>query len=197
MTRSLSAVALSLACWAAPLSAALAADQVVYYREGQSVDPAQVAAVLGHKTRSIRLLADAGAGADADGPAAATASAQPAANSGTEATADALALPVQFAFDSAAILPAARAQLDALAEGIRLLDGRQAVLIEGHTDGRGTAAYNLGLSRRRAEAVKQYLVDEHGLDARRLRTVGYGPTRPLPDTDIEAPRNRRVQFRGV
>lgn len=193
MNRPLSALALSLACWASPLSVALAADHVVYYREGQAVDPVQVAAVLGHKTRSIHLLADGAGPASAAGAAPG----RPAVNADAEPTPDALALPVQFAFDSAAIQPAARAQLDALAEGIRLLDARQAVVIEGHTDGRGTAAYNLGLSRRRAEAVKQYLVDEHGLDARRLHTVGYGPTRPLSDTDVDAPRNRRVQFRGV
>jgi len=108
----------------------------------------------------------------------------------------ALALGVQFAFDSAEILPPARAQLDALAEGIKLLAPEQRVLIEGHTDAAGSDDYNLSLSQRRAEAVRQYLIKSHGFDQRRLEAVGLGKARPLDPADPFAAENRRVQFQG-
>jgi hypothetical protein len=107
---------------------------------------------------------------------------------------DAPAAPAKF--DSAEILPAARTQLDALAQGIKLLNPKTIVTIEGHTDASGGAAYNLELSRNRARTVRDYLVQQHGIDAARLKIVGYGPTRPIEDSDPYAAINRRVQFRG-
>jgi outer membrane protein OmpA-like peptidoglycan-associated protein len=109
----------------------------------------------------------------------------------------ALALPVQFGFDSADILPAARAQLDALAEGIKLLAPELHVAIGGHTDAAGTEEYNMALSQRRAAAVKQYLVKVHGIDGERLRAVGFGKSQPLEGRDPRAVENRRVQFHGA
>ena len=93
---------------------------------------------------------------------------------------------MRFAFDSADILPAARAQLDALADGIKLLAPESIVTVEGHTDAVGSDAYNLELSRARARAVRDYLVQRHGVDAARLKTVGYGEGRPF-----EASRSAR------
>lgn len=110
--------------------------------------------------------------------------------------AESLALPVQFGFDSAEILPAARQQLDALAEGIRMLPATQGVVIEGHTDAAGSDLYNETLSQRRAYSVKRYLVAVHGIDPARLRAIGLGEYVPLRGRDANAPENRRVQFRG-
>jgi outer membrane protein OmpA-like peptidoglycan-associated protein len=107
-----------------------------------------------------------------------------------------LSLPVQFAFDSAEILPTARAQLDALAEGVRLLPETTRVVIEGHTDAAGSAEYNQQLSLRRAQSVKLYLVAAHGIDESRLRALGLGKYAPLVGLAANAPENRRVQFRG-
>jgi len=176
-----------------------AAESVRLYRAGETVDPREVAAILDTaplqgRMRSLRLLdepspvqvtgvdptsGDAGAGAAAREPVPA-----------------ALALPVRFAFDSAEIMPDARAQLDALAEGIRLLAPGVAVRIEGHTDAAGSHDYNDSLSRRRAEAVKSYLVALHRIEPARLRAVGLGEQEMLPGRDPHAPENRRVQFRG-
>ena len=144
--------------------------------------------------RSLRLLDDAPAQtASTGGPAAAV----PADNPDSQRVrAAALALPVQFSFDSAEILPGARAQLDALAQGIRLLPALKTVVIEGHTDAVGTDQYNEQLSHRRAFAVKRYLVAEHHIDASRLRAIGLGKDEPLPGKDPLAAENRRVQFRG-
>lgn len=195
---------LPLALLAAHTLAAQAADQVTYYREGQRIDPQEVATILARPTRSIRLLVQEPAGAVAvAAPSVPTANAEvervARVDAADEAPADgaALSLPVRFGFDSADILPTALAQLDAVAQGLQLLPPDQAVLIEGHTDARGQPGYNLGLSRRRAEAVKRYLVSAHGLDAARLLTVGFGMDRPVPGSDPSDPHNRRVQLRGV
>ncbi len=52
------------------------------------------------------------------------------------------------------------------------------VMIEGHTDSKGTEAYNQKLSERRARAVYNYFVDK-GINRSRMQTVGYGETRPI------------------
>lgn len=168
-----------------------AAQTTLYYREGQRVEPQEVRRILDNVTpsgatrsRSIRVLGDAPAQAAANAQAA-----DPAAPSS-------LTLPVQFDFDSVTISSAAREQLDALAEGIKLLPPERLVVIEGHTDARGTDDYNQQLSQRRAAAVKNYLVQEHGIAADRLRDTGVGKRQPVPDTDPFAGVNRRVQFRG-
>ncbi|SCK24547.1 Outer membrane protein and related peptidoglycan-associated (lipo)proteins [Variovorax sp. HW608] len=209
MIRYLSTLALALAAAVAMIAAPAAkAEKVMVYREGQLVIPEDVADVLGN-TRSIRLLDDAPAApakATVKTTAMATASrvsvsAHPSdkarvVRADANSAASALSLPVQFAFDSAEILPAARTQLDALAKGIKLLAPGKIVTVEGHTDASGSPAYNLELSRNRARAVRDYLVHEHGIDAARLKTVGYGPSQPIEDTDPYAAINRRVQFRG-
>lgn len=57
-------------------------------------------------------------------------------------------------------------------------NGATTVTVEGHTDERGTRAYNLALGARRANSVKNYLVSK-GVDAGRIRTVSYGKERPI------------------
>jgi len=167
--------------FAACLGAAAQAQTVIHYREGQRVEPEQVRQILDAPasagTRSIRLLAD---NPDRREPPSASA----------------LSLPVQFEFDSADIVPAARDQLEALAQGIKLLPPGRRVVIEGHTDASGSDEYNLQLSRRRAAAVKDYLVREHGIDAQRLQESGVGKREPIAGADPFSAENRRVQFRG-
>jgi OOP family OmpA-OmpF porin len=179
------------------------AQEVRLYRQNDKVDPREVASILGKgaaqapvKMRSIRLLDDAPSGSSSatapSAPSAAAAYGEPAARP----RASALALPVQFAFDSAELLPSARPQLDALAEGIRLLPELQTVVIEGHTDALGSDHYNDQLSHRRAYAVKRYLVSQHNINPARLKAVGMGEYALLPGRDPYGSDNRRVQFRG-
>jgi outer membrane protein OmpA-like peptidoglycan-associated protein len=169
----------TLLCLAfAALASSAFAQNVVHYREGQAVDPQDVAQILNTrvvKTRSLRLL---------DQPVSEAANAK------------ALSLPVHFGFDSAKIDPSARGQLDALAAGIKLLPSTQKVIVEGHTDSIGSDSYNLLLSQKRAAAVKEYLVSVHGIDATRLKDVGYGFYRPIEGLAPAAAENRRVQFHG-
>jgi|APDOM4702015023_1054809.scaffolds.fasta_scaffold37453_3 outer membrane protein OmpA-like peptidoglycan-associated protein len=191
MLRQLIATPLLLA---ALVSGAWAGD-VKVFGTGDRVDPAEVARILDRsapiKMRSIKLLDD---GAASNGVAGAAAVAAVAAAELSKASA--LSLPVQFAFDSADILPAARPQLEAIAKGIRMLPAAQSVVIEGHTDAIGSDSYNEQLSQRRALAVRRYLVATHGIDASRLRAVGLGDHATLPGLDPNAAENRRVQFRG-
>jgi outer membrane protein OmpA-like peptidoglycan-associated protein len=67
--------------------------------------------------------------------------------------------------------------------------------VDGHTDSRGSAAYNLKLSDRRATSVKNYLVSK-GFDFTHLTSHGYGATKPIAsnDTDDGRAQNRRVEF---
>jgi outer membrane protein OmpA-like peptidoglycan-associated protein len=65
--------------------------------------------------------------------------------------------------------------------------------VEGHTDAKGSPEYNLGLSKRRALSVAEYLVEKCGVSPDRLILVGKGMTQPLTDDGFD-PRNRRVQF---
>jgi hypothetical protein len=74
---------------------------------------------------------------------------------------------------------------------------RARFLVEGHTDAVGSAAYNLGLSERRAESLKRLLVREFGVPFRSLETVGYGEDYLLVDTPYEAWENRRVTLRRI
>ncbi|AXO61651.1 OmpA family protein [Pseudomonas sp. phDV1] len=67
--------------------------------------------------------------------------------------------------------------------------------VEGHTDSIGSDAYNQGLSERRANAVRNVLVNQYGVDGSRVNAVGYGKTRPVADNATDAGRaiNRRVE----
>lgn len=102
---------------------------------------------------------------------------------------------IDFEFDSAKLKARSLHVLDAVAQA--LVDNPDIELVEvgGHTDERGSAAYNLDLSNRRAAAVVAYLVDR-GIAANRLGARGYGLTRPLDRSHTEAAwaKNRRVEF---
>ncbi len=70
------------------------------------------------------------------------------------------------------------------------------VEVGGHTDNRGKSEYNMKLSRKRAESVKNYLV-EHGIDPERIKTKGYGESDPVATNKTEQGRqkNRRMEVK--
>lgn len=102
-------------------------------------------------------------------------------------------LDVLFDFDSANVKPNFYPRLERMAEFMKVNPNMSAVL-EGHTDSKGPASYNLRLSQARANAVKSFLVNKYGTDANRLKTVGYGESQPIDTNDTAAGRqnNRRV-----
>ena len=109
-------------------------------------------------------------------------------------------VPVHFGFDSSVVREADVAILANVAEVIKQVYPTALVTIEGFADPAGTADYNLRLSRRRADAVKQVMVQRLGLPERQFRAVGYGeqferqvaPGQRRGDPGAE--QNRRVTF---
>jgi OOP family OmpA-OmpF porin len=99
---------------------------------------------------------------------------------------------VNFGTNSAEILPSGQIRLDRVVDRLRE-ESAVKVVIEGHTDSRGDAGYNMDLSRKRAQSVKDYLVAK-GIAADRLRVVGLGETQPVADNATEEgqAQNRRV-----
>ncbi|WP_147125715.1 peptidoglycan-associated lipoprotein Pal [Shimia ponticola] len=83
---------------------------------------------------------------------------------------------VLFLVDEFTLTSEAKAVLDGQAEWLILNSDYQA-LVEGHADEQGTTEYNLALSARRANAVKEYLASK-GVSQSRMRTVPYGKERP-------------------
>ncbi len=102
---------------------------------------------------------------------------------------------VQFDTGSATIRSVSHKLLDEVAQILVAHPELQKIRIEGHTDSRGSASSNKDLSQRRADAVKQYLINA-GVDANRLSAVGFGEERPLDKRETEAAweKNRRVSF---
>lgn len=108
----------------------------------------------------------------------------------------AVSLMITFATGSAALSPQAGALLGSLARALAAPElARSRFRIEGHTDTVGEASMNQALSERRAAAVRDALVQRHGVAPGRLEIVGFGETMllvPTGDGRAEA-RNRRVQ----
>ena len=99
---------------------------------------------------------------------------------------------VNFEYNSAALTMASHAPLDAVADGLKKHQ-RVKVEIQGHSDSTGSVPYNMKLSQRRADSVRDYLVQQ-GVNADQLQTKGYGPTQPIATNKTAEGRakNRRV-----
>jgi outer membrane protein OmpA-like peptidoglycan-associated protein len=99
-----------------------------------------------------------------------------------------------FKLGSADLPDALKKQLEVFAEVLKTKRGSgKAVRIEGHADASGVAAANLQLSQKRAEAVRDYLV-ELGAESAMIQPVGVGANAPKNAKDPFAPENRRVEI---
>ncbi|CAD5369292.1 OmpA family protein [Rubrivivax sp. A210] len=99
-----------------------------------------------------------------------------------------------FKLGSAELPDALRRQLEVFAEVLKTKRGTgKVVRVEGHADASGAAAANLTLSQRRAEAVKEFLV-ELGADPTMIEPVGVGANAPKNTKDPFAAENRRVEI---
>jgi outer membrane protein OmpA-like peptidoglycan-associated protein len=102
---------------------------------------------------------------------------------------------VYFDYDSAALTPQAEPQLNNLGKALTSQDlTGSVVMLGGHTDAKGTDDYNQGLSQRRAETVKKFLVDNYHIPADTLISSGYGKRELKNAADPFAAENRRVQI---
>lgn len=106
-----------------------------------------------------------------------------------------IGLPIEFAYNSEEILSKSLSFLEEVGKMMTMLDyADKQLIIEGHTDAVGSASYNLDLSRRRAQAVRNYLALNFGVSSNRLITKGLGKSKPLPGRNPFDAANRRVHF---
>lgn len=101
---------------------------------------------------------------------------------------------VFFEYDKSVLSPAEKSKLEGNAAWMKSHSGSK-LSIEGHCDQRGSNEYNLSLGERRANAVRQMLVDM-GVSVNRLSTVSFGEEKPLVQGDSEQAmaKNRRANF---
>lgn len=103
---------------------------------------------------------------------------------------------VEFVVNKSEIKTSSFDELDKAADAIKMYANQlDTIEIQGHTDNTGARDYNIGLSQKRAEAVKAYLVNK-GVPAKILVAKGYGPDMPVSDNKTREGRqsNRRVEF---
>lgn len=103
-------------------------------------------------------------------------------------------LAVNFDFDRAVVKDEFQPEIADFAEFMEEYNNTRAT-IEGHTDSVGTEEYNQGLSERRANAVRNVLINRYGIAASRLNAVGFGESRPIGNNSTAAGRelNRRIE----
>jgi outer membrane protein OmpA-like peptidoglycan-associated protein len=101
---------------------------------------------------------------------------------------------VLFASGKHTLLPIAQSKLEDVAKALKD-QGYKAILVEGHTDSRGSAKKNEELSFQRADSVRSYLVSR-GITAEKIKATGIGPSRPVATNDTAEGRanNRRVEL---
>jgi OmpA-OmpF porin, OOP family len=100
-----------------------------------------------------------------------------------------------FGFDASAVRPEGRAALDTFAAELAGT-AYSSITVEGHTDRMGTPEYNLALSQRRAEAVKEYLVRIKGLDEAKVNATGKGETQPSTKPEDCQGKGARAELIG-
>jgi outer membrane protein OmpA-like peptidoglycan-associated protein len=102
---------------------------------------------------------------------------------------------VMFDVNSSSLKPGAYDEINRVANVLSQYP-QTSLTISGHTDSTGSEDYNLQLSQRRADAVKNALVGQ-GVSAARMNTIGYGEANPIADNSTEHGRqlNRRVEIR--
>ena len=164
----------------------------------------QMIEALKPRTRSLRnLVVGEAANSPVAGPATAAGlpgePATPAATAPPEppAARPSLSMAIRFDFDSARLRPEGAAVLDRLATALQTNDLKDSrFLIEGHTDAKGVADYNLRLSQQRADEVRRYL-QLRGVAEQRLSAVGRGSQEPANVAQPLAAENRRVRIVNV
>ena len=104
---------------------------------------------------------------------------------------------VYFDFDSYSLTPSATENLRAMAQALVKLGGAK-IMIEGHSDERGSNEYNLSLAQKRAQTIKDFLISE-GVAAPNIETASFGEERPAVEGSDESAfaKNRRGEFKRL
>jgi outer membrane protein OmpA-like peptidoglycan-associated protein len=155
----------------------------------QALSPA--AAQPAFRTRGLSIGGDAGKPATPDAPAA-TGTPAAAAKAGPRA----LDLEIPFEFNSDRLTNDGKEVLDQLGEALKSdeLSTAKTIVLEGHTDAKGSAAYNKVLSTKRAQSVKNFLATKHSIPSTKLRAIGKGSTELADPKNPEDGVNRRVRI---
>lgn len=196
------AAVLVLTAWPGP-RLALAQEAAAGAATGASPNTQQMIEALKPRTRSLRNLVVGESAASARAGASAVGAQLPAVDRAGAGMVDVPAAPpslsmaIRFDFDSAQLRPEGAAVLDRLASALQTPDLRDSRFrIEGHTDAKGDAAYNLRLSQQRADEVRRFLV-AHGVSLPRLSAVGRGAQELVNPALPLGAENRRVRIVNV
>jgi outer membrane protein OmpA-like peptidoglycan-associated protein len=105
----------------------------------------------------------------------------------------------RFACGRAVLTPNARAEIDRLVQQLQAAPRNVWIEVEGHTDATGPQAFNKELGMARAEAVRQYLHEQHHVPLHKINAVSYGETHPIAPNTTRAGRamNRRVTVQVI
>jgi outer membrane protein OmpA-like peptidoglycan-associated protein len=114
---------------------------------------------------------------------------------------DKMTLRVLFEFNKATLAQSDIAELNKAKDFVKKYPTSR-VLLEGHTDNIGSEKYNMELSQKRAEAVRQHLIQAGAVDAARISAIGFGSTKPIAPNRTEngkdnpegRTKNRRVEI---
>jgi outer membrane protein OmpA-like peptidoglycan-associated protein len=103
---------------------------------------------------------------------------------------------IHFDFDSPNIKADSYSLLDEYGKALNGGLSDAVVAVAGHTDSKGSDEYNMGLSEKRANAIKDYLVSRHGISPERVVVKAYGKSKPIAsnNTPDGQAQNRRVEF---
>lgn len=153
----------------------------------QALSPAAGPATPAFRTRGLSIGGDSGKPATPDAPASGAAA---------KAQTRALDLEIPFEFNSDKLTSDGKEVLDQLGEALKSdeLSGAKAIVLEGHTDAKGSPAYNKILSLRRAQSVKNFLATKHSIPSGKLKAVGKGSTELADPKNPEDSANRRVRI---
>ena len=144
------------------------------------------------RTRGLSIGSpDAAKPATPDASPASSSAPAPAAKAGARA----LDLEIPFEFNSDRLTDDGKEVLDQLGEALKSneLSSAKAIVLEGHTDAKGSASYNKLLSTRRAQSVKNFLATKHSIPSSKLKAVGKGSTELADPKNPEDGVNRRVR----
>ncbi len=172
-------------------SAATFAEEVPYLQGKPSSEEILRALGAGEQPKQYRMRGLSLGGAQSVTTAPAAAQPQAVAEKGIRA----LDLAIQFGFDSSNLLPDGRDVLQELGKALRSdsLGNIRTIVLEGHTDAVGSAAYNTILSLKRARSAKAYLISQ-GIAADKLQVVGKGFTELARPDQPTSRENRRVRI---
>jgi len=103
---------------------------------------------------------------------------------------------INFEFDSARINTSSFSLLDEFGKALKNGLPDAVIMVAGHTDSKGSDAYNQKLSKKRANSVAEYFIASHEISSDRLIIKGFGEKQPIVGNDSEENRfkNRRVEF---